>query len=87
MLDAVRLLENGTASRDDIDNAVRLALNHPIGPLALLDLIGIDVVFAGCSAMYDETKDPKFAPPVLLKRMVAAGWLGRKTGKGFYDYK
>jgi 3-hydroxybutyryl-CoA dehydrogenase len=86
MLDAVRLLENGTASRDDIDNAVRLALNHPIGPLALLDLIGIDVVYAGCSAMYDETKDPKFAPPVLLKRMVAAGWLGRKTGKGFYDY-
>jgi 3-hydroxybutyryl-CoA dehydrogenase len=87
MLDAVRLLENGVASKEDIDKAVTLALNHPIGPLALLDLIGIDVVYAGCSSMYEETKNPAFAPPVLMKKMIAANWLGRKTGKGFYDYK
>jgi 3-hydroxybutyryl-CoA dehydrogenase len=87
MLDAVRMLESGIASRDDIDNAVKLGLNHPIGPLALLDLIGIDSVYYGASTIYDETKDPKYAPPVLMRKMVAAGWLGRKTGKGFYDYK
>jgi 3-hydroxybutyryl-CoA dehydrogenase len=87
MLDAVRMLESGIASRDDIDNAVRLGLNHPIGPLALLDLIGIDSVYYGASTIYDETKDPKYAPPVLMRKMVAAGWLGRKTGKGFYEYK
>jgi 3-hydroxybutyryl-CoA dehydrogenase len=87
MLDAVRMLESGIATRDDIDNAVKLGLNHPIGPLALLDLIGIDSVFYGANTIYDETKDPKYAPPVLMRKMVAAGWLGRKTGKGFYDYK
>jgi 3-hydroxybutyryl-CoA dehydrogenase len=87
MLDAIRMLESGIASRDDIDNAIKLGLNHPIGPLALLDLIGIDSVYYGASTIYDETKDPKYAPPVLMRKMVAAGWLGRKTGKGFYDYK
>ena len=87
MLEAVRMLESGIATRDDIDNAVKLGLNHPIGPLALLDLIGIDSVFYGASTIYDETKDPQYAPPVLMRKMVAAGWLGRKTGKGFYDYK
>jgi 3-hydroxybutyryl-CoA dehydrogenase len=87
MLDSIRMLESGMASRDDIDNAVKLGLNHPIGPLALLDLIGIDSVYFAASTMYDETKDPKYAPPVLMRKMVAAGWLGRKTGKGFYDYK
>ncbi len=87
MLEAVRMLENGVASREDIDNAVKLGLNHPIGPLALLDLIGIDSVYYGTSSIYEETKDLQYAPPVLMRKMVAAGWLGRKTGKGFYDYK
>jgi 3-hydroxybutyryl-CoA dehydrogenase len=87
MLEAVRMLENNVASREDIDNAVKLGLNHPIGPLALLDLIGIDSVYYGTSSIYEETKDPAYAPPVLMRKMVAAGWLGRKTGKGFYDYK
>lgn len=87
MLDAIRMLESGIASRDDIDNAIKLGLNHPIGPLALLDMIGIDSVYYGASTIYDETKDPKYAPPVLMRKMVSAGWLGRKTGKGFYDYK
>jgi 3-hydroxybutyryl-CoA dehydrogenase len=81
------MLESGIASRDDIDNAIKLGLNHPIGPLALLDMIGIDSVYYGASTIYDETKDPKYAPPVLMRKMVSAGWLGRKTGKGFYDYK
>ena len=87
MLEAVRMLENGIATRDDIDNAVKLGLNHPIGPLALLDFIGLDSVYHGASNIYEETHDPQYAPPVLMRKMVAAGWLGRKTGKGFYDYK
>jgi len=87
MLDAIRMLENGVATAQDIDNAVMLGLNHPIGPLKLLDLIGIEVVYAAASDIYQETKDPKYAPPVLMRKMVAAGWLGRKTNKGFYDYK
>jgi 3-hydroxybutyryl-CoA dehydrogenase len=86
MLDAVRMLESGKATREDIDNAVMLGLNHPMGPLRLLDLIGIDTVQSAVSFMYEELKDPKFAPPTLMKKMVTAGWLGRKTGKGFYDY-
>jgi 3-hydroxybutyryl-CoA dehydrogenase len=86
MLNAVRMLESGVASRDDIDNAVVMGLNHPMGPLKLLDLIGIDSVYFGAAAIYEETKDPQYAPPVLMKRMIEAGWLGRKTGKGFYEY-
>ncbi len=86
MLNAVRMLENSLASREDIDNAVVTGLNHPIGPLKLLDLIGIDSVYFGALAIYEETKDPQYAPPTLMKKMVAAGWLGRKTGKGFYNY-
>jgi 3-hydroxybutyryl-CoA dehydrogenase len=87
MLEAVRMLENGLATRDDIDSAVKLGLNHPIGPLALLDFIGLDSVYHGATNIYEETHDPQYAPPVLMRKMVAAGWLGRKTGKGFYDYK
>jgi 3-hydroxybutyryl-CoA dehydrogenase len=87
MLDAVRMLESGIATRDDIDKAIVLGLNHPIGPLKILDFIGIDSVYHGASSIYEETRDPKYAPPVLLGKMVAAGWLGRKTGKGFYDYQ
>jgi 3-hydroxybutyryl-CoA dehydrogenase len=87
LLGAIRMLEAGVASREDIDAAVTLGLNHPMGPLALSDLIGNDVVFHTASAMYEQFKDPQWASPPLLKKMVAAGWLGRKTGKGFYDYK
>jgi 3-hydroxybutyryl-CoA dehydrogenase len=87
LMDSIRMLESGAASRDDIDNAVILGLNHPIGPLRLLDMIGIDTVYAGASSIYEETKDTRYAPPVLMKKMLAAGWLGQKTGKGFYDYK
>jgi 3-hydroxybutyryl-CoA dehydrogenase len=87
MLEAIRMLENGIATRDDIDNAIKLGLNHPIGPLALLDFIGLDSVYHGATSIYEETHDPQYAPPVLMKKMVTAGWLGRKTGKGFYEYK
>jgi len=86
MLNAIRMLESGIASAEDIDNAVTAGLNHPIGPLRLLDMIGIDSVYQGACIFYEETKDPQYAPPTLMKKMVAAGWFGRKTGKGFYDY-
>ena len=85
-LNAVRMLEEGLASADDIDKSMTIGLNYPIGPLALADVNGVDVVYMVAKAMYEETKDHQCAPPTLLKRMVAAGWLGRKTGKGFYDY-
>ena len=64
-----------------------LGLNHPIGPLKLIDLIGVETVYAAASSIYEETKDPKFAPPILMRKMVAAGWWGLKSGKGFYEYK
>ena len=86
VINAVRMLEAGIASKEDIDKAAMLGLNHPIGPLAILDFTGIDVCYMIAKGMYEETKDPQYAPPVLMKKMVAAGWLGRKTGKGFYDY-
>jgi 3-hydroxybutyryl-CoA dehydrogenase len=87
ILNGIRMLENGTASRGDIDNAIKLGLNHPMGPLALADLIGLDVVLFIVDSVYQEIKDSQFAAPVLLRKMVTAGWLGRKTGKGFYEYK
>ncbi len=86
LMDAIRMLEAGIARREDIDTAIRLGLNHPIGPLALVDLIGLDTTLYVTSAIYEEFKDIKYAPPPLLKKMVVAGWLGRKTGKGFYEY-
>jgi 3-hydroxybutyryl-CoA dehydrogenase len=86
LLNAIRMLEAGMATREDIDNGVKLGLNHPMGPLALADLVGIDTVLFASDAMYEQTKDPQYTPPVLLRRMVAAGWLGHKTGKGFYEY-
>jgi 3-hydroxybutyryl-CoA dehydrogenase len=86
-LNAIRMLEAGIATRDDIDSAVRLGLNHPMGPLELADLIGLDVIYHSANARYEELKEPQYAPPPLLKRMVNAGWLGRKKGKGFYEYK
>jgi len=87
LLNAIRMYEAGTATREDIDTAINLGLNHPMGPLTLADYIGLDVVYFIANAIYDEFKDPQYASPVLLKKMVTAGWLGRKTGKGFYDYK
>ena len=87
LLNAIRMLEAGIATREDIDTGMTLGLNHPIGPLALSDLVGLDTLLFIANSTYDEFKDPQFAPPVLLSKMVTAGWLGRKTGKGFYDYK
>ncbi len=84
---AVRMLENGVASREDIDTAINLGLNHPMGPLTLVDLIGIDTFVFFADAQYEAFKDPQFTPPTLLRKMITAGWLGRKTKKGFYDYK
>jgi len=83
---AVRLLENGVATRDDIDEAMKGGCNFPMGPLALLDLVGLDTSLAIIEALYAEFRDPNYAPVPLLKRMVAAEQLGRKSGKGFYDY-
>ena len=87
LLGAVRMLEEGIATRDEIDTSMKLAVNHPMGPLEVIDFIGLDTELAIDEMLYEETKDPKYAPPLLLKKMVAAGWLGRKTGKGFYEYK
>jgi len=85
-LDAIRMLETGTATKEDIDTAINTGLNYPMGPLTLVDLTGLDVLLFVADAMYEELKDPRFAAPTLLRKMVAAGWLGRKTGKGFYEY-
>ncbi|MFC2003545.1 3-hydroxyacyl-CoA dehydrogenase family protein [Chloroflexota bacterium] len=87
LLEAIRLYESGIASREDIDTAVRMGLNYPMGPLTIADFSGLDIVKEVADTVYEATKDPKWASPVLLQKMVAAGWLGRKTGKGFYDYK
>jgi len=86
VLGAVRMLEAGIATKEEIDTSCKGALNHPMGPLELIDLIGLDTELSVDEIMFEETKDPKYAPPVLLRKMVAAGWLGRKSGKGFYDY-
>ena len=86
MLDGIRMYENGVASKEDIDAGVHLGLNHPMGPLTLADLTGNDTNLFVADALYEATKDPKFVAPILLRKMVAAGWLGRKSGKGFYDY-
>jgi 3-hydroxybutyryl-CoA dehydrogenase len=86
LLSAIRMFENGTASREDIDNGMMLGCAHPMGPLTLSDLIGLDTVASVADSMYGEFKEPLYAAPPLLQRMVAAGRLGRKTGAGFYDY-
>jgi 3-hydroxybutyryl-CoA dehydrogenase len=83
---AVRMLEAGTASRDDIDAAMKAGCNFPMGPLALLDLVGVDTALAILTALHDEFGDPNYTPVPLLKRMVAAGYLGRKSGRGFFEY-
>lgn len=86
LLDAVRALEEGVASVEDIDNAMRLGCGYPMGPLTLLDFVGNETTLYIANIMFDEFREKRFAPPPLLKRMVAAGWHGRKTGRGFYDY-
>lgn len=86
LLDAVRMFENGFASKEDIDAGIRLGLNHPMGPLTLLDFVGLDTTLFIADEMYKELKDSRFAAPALLRRMVTAGYMGRKSGKGFYDY-
>lgn len=86
LMEAIRLYESGYASKEDIDAGMRLGCNYPMGPLELLDFVGLDTAMYATSAMYAELKDPKMNPPILLKKMVTAGHLGRKTGKGFYDY-
>jgi 3-hydroxybutyryl-CoA dehydrogenase len=86
LMAGVRMYEDGFASREDIDEGMRLGCGHPMGPLTLCDFIGLDVLYAVCDSLYDEFKRPEYAPPPLLKRMVVSGHHGRKTGRGFYEY-
>jgi 3-hydroxybutyryl-CoA dehydrogenase len=86
MLDAIRVYEQGLASRDDIDNAMKLGCGYPMGPLFLGDYVGLDTTYSIAKIMFDEFREPRFAPPPLLKRMVLAGRHGRKSGRGFYDW-
>jgi 3-hydroxybutyryl-CoA dehydrogenase len=86
LLDAVRILECGIASKEDIDNGMKLGCGHPMGPLTLLDFVGLDTTYYIANIMFEEFREPRFASPPLLKRMVLAGHLGRKSGRGFYDY-
>ncbi len=87
LLNAIRMLDAGVATKEDIDAGITLGLNHPMGPLTLADLVGIDTLLFIADAMYAEFKDPQYAAPTLMRKMVTAGWLGRKAGKGFYEYK
>jgi 3-hydroxybutyryl-CoA dehydrogenase len=86
LLDAIRALEEGVGSIEDIDNSMKLGCGHPMGPLTLLDFVGLDTTYYIANIMFDEFHERRFASPPLLKRMVLAGWNGRKSGRGFYDY-
>jgi 3-hydroxybutyryl-CoA dehydrogenase len=86
LLDAIRAVEEGVGSIPDIDEGMRLGCGHPMGPLTLLDFVGLDTTYSIANIMFDEFREKRFAPPPLLKRMVQAGLYGRKSGKGFYDY-
>jgi 3-hydroxybutyryl-CoA dehydrogenase len=87
LIDAIRVFEQGLASREDIDNAMKLGAAHPMGPLTLADFIGLDIIKDVADVFFEEYGEPRFKSPPLLTRMVTAGQLGRKSGKGFYDYK
>ncbi len=87
LIAAIRMLENGQASRDDIDNAMKLGCGYPMGPFTLLDYVGLDTTLWAAEAIYEEYKDPLYAPPPLLRRMVQSGMYGKKSGRGFYDYQ
>ncbi|MDE0231226.1 MAG: 3-hydroxybutyryl-CoA dehydrogenase [bacterium] len=86
LMSAVRMLEAGVATREDIDTAVKMGLNHPMGPFELADFIGLDTIYEIGKVLYDEFRDPANAPPPLLARLVESGWTGRKSGRGFYSY-
>lgn len=86
LLDAVRALEEGVGTKEDIDKGMELGCGHPMGPLKLLDFVGLDTTYAIAQIMYDEYREKRFAPPPLLKRMVLAGLYGKKSGRGFYEY-
>ncbi len=86
IIHAISLFEAGLATKEDIDTGVSLGLGHPMGPLRLADLIGLDIVLQITEYIYEELKDPRYIKPMLLKKMISAGWLGRKTGRGFYEY-
>jgi 3-hydroxybutyryl-CoA dehydrogenase len=86
LMAAVRMYEDGFATAEAIDEGMRLGCGHPMGPLQLCDFIGLDVLYSVCDSLYEEFKRPEYAPPPLMKRMVASGRLGRKSGRGFYEY-
>jgi 3-hydroxybutyryl-CoA dehydrogenase len=86
LMAGVRMYEEGFATREDIDAGMKLGCGHPMGPLTLCDFIGLDVLYSVCDSLYEEFKRDEYAPPPLMKRMVASGRLGRKSGRGFYDY-
>ena len=86
LMAAVRMYEDGFATREDIDEGMKLGCGHPMGPLTLCDFIGLDVLYSVCDSLYEEFKRAEYAPPPLMKRMVASGHLGRKAGRGFYEY-
>jgi 3-hydroxybutyryl-CoA dehydrogenase len=87
MLDAVRCLEQGLASKEDIDRGMKLGCGYPMGPFELADFVGLDTTLYIAEIMFEEFREPRFAPPSLLRRMVLAGFMGRKSGRGFYEYK
>jgi 3-hydroxybutyryl-CoA dehydrogenase len=86
LLDAARAVEQGVASIQDVDTGMKLGCGHPMGPLTLLDFVGLDTAVAVGEILFDEFREPRYAPPPLLRRMVLAGWLGKKSGRGFYDW-
>lgn len=86
LMSAVRLLESGAATREDIDDGMKLGCGHPMGPLTLLDYVGLDTAYYAANILFDEFREPHYAPPPLLRRLVLAGRYGRKTGRGFYEY-
>ena len=86
LLDAIRAYEEGVGSITDIDTAMKLGCGYPMGPFTLLDFVGLDTTYYITQVMFDEFKEPRFASPPLLKRLIMAGWYGKKSGKGFYDW-